>query len=95
MLRNYFKVDQSSGSSPVGQGSESVLLFTHSLTSSSEEALSDLGKHDRNDLVNFQREHLIDVVPKVGGEVEREGSKRVQRCLSEQRLETGGSDGLK
>lgn len=35
-----------------------------------KEALSDLGKHNRIDLVNFQRQHLIDVAPKVGGEVE-------------------------
>ena len=35
-----------------------------------KEALSHLGKHNRIDLVNFQRQHLIDVAPKVGGEVE-------------------------
>ncbi|MGB0154608.1 MAG: hypothetical protein ACPGFB_11310 [Verrucomicrobiales bacterium] len=34
-----------------------------------KEALSDLGKHNLIDLVNSQRRQLIDVVPRVGGEV--------------------------
>lgn len=35
-----------------------------------KEALSHLGKRNRIDLVNFQRQHLIDMAPKVGSEVE-------------------------
>lgn len=34
-----------------------------------KEALRGLGKHNRTDLVNFQRRQLIDIVPKVGGEL--------------------------
>lgn len=34
-----------------------------------KEPLSDLGKHNLIDLVKLQRRQLIDVVPRVGGEV--------------------------
>ena len=35
-----------------------------------KKALSNLGKYNRIDLVNFQRQHLIDVAPKADDEVE-------------------------